>query len=227
MLDGLKEFELATRGAESMLRAGTISFAFVYIHPLRDGNGRIHRILVNDTLLRDGAIPDATILPISASITHSVKWHVDYDRTLEIFSRPLLKRYGEFCEFGAMTIAVDGTRTNFKFSAYEEARPAWRYPDLTEHALFVARLIEHTIMTQMADEAQILRSFRTALDHMKDVIEMPDVDANRIIRALKENAWEASGKLRKEYPILDDKTTRERLINAVRGAFENPSTPSA
>ena len=42
MLDGLKAFEAATRGAESVARAAVLAFAFVYIHPMRDGNGRIH-----------------------------------------------------------------------------------------------------------------------------------------------------------------------------------------
>lgn len=29
------------------------SFGFVYIHPLADGNGRVHRFLINDVLRRD------------------------------------------------------------------------------------------------------------------------------------------------------------------------------
>jgi hypothetical protein len=119
-----------------------------------------------------------------------------------------------------MTVAPDGTRTNFQFGAYDEARPAWRYPDLTEHILYVAHLIEHTIMTQMAEEAMVLLNFRTALERMKEVIEIPDLYANRIIRSLLENTWEASGKLRKEFSFLDDGKIREPLIFAVRSAFK-------
>ena len=40
-----------------MARAGIISFGFVYIHPMVDGNGRISRFLINDVLRRDGAVP--------------------------------------------------------------------------------------------------------------------------------------------------------------------------
>lgn len=220
MLAGLREVEESTRGMESILRAAVLSFGFVYIHPLRDGNGRIHRILVNDTLVRDHCIPDAVILPVSASITHSVRFRADYERTLEVFSRPFLRRFGSRCRFGEMTTAPDGTRTNFHFDAYDEAGPAWRHPDLTEHAIYVARLIEHTILTQMADEAKILLSFRIALERMKDVVEIPDPQANRIIRSLKENGWKVSGSLRKEHDWLDDAVIRERIVEAVRSAFE-------
>ena len=51
LLEGLKAFELATQGAEPLARAAAIAFAFLYIHPMRDGNGRIHRFLINDTLI--------------------------------------------------------------------------------------------------------------------------------------------------------------------------------
>lgn len=220
LLAGLSTFEEATRGTESSLRAAVLAFAFIYIHPLRDGNGRIHRILINDTLLRDRAIPDLIILPVSASITQSVQLRADYERVLELFSAPLMMRYADRYRFGEMTVAPDGTRTNFIFDAYEEALPAWRYPDLTEQALYVSQLIEHTITVQMAEEAMILLHFRTALERMKDVLEMPDPDANRIIRSLKENAWQVTGKLRKEYPFLEEDDLRERLTTVIREAFE-------
>lgn len=220
MLAGLREAERSTRGVEAVLRAGVLSFGFVYIHPMRDGNGRIHRILINDTLVRDRCIPDAVILPVSASITHSVRLRADYERILEVFSRPFLRRFGARCRFGEMTTAPDGTRTNFHFDAYDEAGPAWRHPDLTEHAIYVARLIEHTIQTQMAEEAKILSSFRIASERMKEVIEVPNAQANRIIRSLKENDWMVTGKLRKECVWLEDEAIRVRLVEAVRSAFE-------
>jgi Fic family protein len=47
------------------------AFGFVYIHPLADGNGRVHRFLVNDLLRRDGAVPEPMILPVSALIAGS------------------------------------------------------------------------------------------------------------------------------------------------------------
>jgi hypothetical protein len=221
MLDGLKAFEVATRGAESVARAAVLAFAFVYIHPMRDGNGRIHRFLINDTLVRDKAVPDGVILPVSATITSSVDFRAGYDRTLEVFSRSFMRRYATAYRFGEMVAFEDGTRSNFVFDDYQDACFAWRYPDLTEHVLYTGRVVEHTIRTEMADEARVLVTFQLAQERLKDVLEMPSQDANRVIRSVKENGWHVSGKLKAEYPRLEDEVTARRVVEAVQSAFEN------
>lgn len=220
LLDGLKAFELATRGAEPLARAAAIAFAFVYIHPMRDGNGRIHRFLINDTLIRDKAVPDGVILPISATIVSSIDFRARYDRTLEVFSRPFMQRYTASYRFGELVVYEDGTRSNLIFDDYDDAQFAWRYPDLTEHVLYTAQVVAHTVGTEMADEARVLVIFQRAQEQLKEVLEMPDQDANRIIRSLRENGWQVSGKLKKAYPQLDDTHRAERVVQAVRSAFE-------
>ena len=147
-------------------------------------------------------------------------WRVAYERTLEAFSRPFMDRYGAAYRFGETVRAADGTLTNFRFEAEEEALPAWRYPDLTAHALFTARLVRHTLSVGMPEEAQLLQRFQIATQRIKDVIEMPDQDASRIIRSLRENAGQVSNKLAGEYPCLEDDALAARLAEAVRTAFE-------
>ncbi|MBF5007353.1 Fic family protein [Diaphorobacter caeni] len=220
LLDGLKAFELATRGAEPLARAATLAFGFVYIHPMRDGNGRIHRFLVNDTLIRDKAVPHGVILPVSATITSSIDFRARYDRTLEVFSRPFMQRYANSYRFGKLVEYEDCTSSNLDFDDYPDAQFAWRYPDLTEHVLYIAEIVAHTIRVEMADEARVLIIFQRAQERLKDVLEMPDQDANCIIRSLKENGWQVSGKLKKAYPQLDDAHRADRVVEAVRSAFE-------
>ena len=220
LLDGLKAFELATRGAEPLARAAALAFAFVYIHPMRDGNGRIHRFLNNDTLIRDKTVPDGVILPVSATITSSIDFRARYDRTLEVFSRPFMQRYAASYRFGELVVYEDGTSSNLVFDEYDDAQFAWRYPDLTEHVLYTAQVVAHTVRTEMADEARVLVIFQRAQERLKEVMEMPDQDATRIIRSLKENGWQVSGKLKKAYPQLEDTHRAERVVEAVRCAFE-------
>ncbi|WP_372525736.1 Fic family protein [Piscinibacter sp.] len=221
MLDGLKAFEQATRGREALARAAAIAFGFVYIHPMSDGNGRIHRFLINDTLQRDKAIPAGVILPISATITGVREFGHGYDRKLEVFSRPFLRRYDTAHRFGEMLTYEDGVRSNLVFDAYEDANYAWRYPDLTEHVIYTAQLVAHTIRHEMADEARVLVRFQLAQQRIKDVLEMPDPDAVRMIRSIKESGWRVSGKLVNEYPVLDDKALALRVVEAVQSAFED------
>lgn len=221
MLDALKVFEQSTRGREALARAAAIAFGFVYIHPMSDGNGRVHRFLINDTLARDKAIPAGVILPISATITEAREFAHGYDRTLEVLSRPFMRRYDSAHRFGAMVTYDDGVRSNLEFDAYEEANPVWRHPDLTEHVVYTARLVAHTIRHEMADEARVLVRFQLAQRRIKDVLEMPDADAVRMIRSIKEGGWRVSGKLAREYPVLKDGALALSLVEAVQSAFED------
>ena len=66
MLEGLRTLLERTRGLSPVARAALISFGFIYLHPMIDGNGRISRFLINDVLRRDGALPAPYIVPISA-----------------------------------------------------------------------------------------------------------------------------------------------------------------
>ncbi|ERK09089.1 MAG: Fic family protein [Pantoea sp.] len=225
-MTGLNAFDEATRGAEPLARAAVLAFGFVYIHPMRDGNGRIHRFLINDTLIRDKAIPEGVILPVSATITSSLDFRAGYDRTLDVFSQRFMQRYAASYRFGELVTYQDGTPSNFYFDDYEDARFAWRYPDLTEHVLYIARVVQHTVRKEMADEARVLVIFQQAQERLKEILEMPDQDANRIIRSLKENGWQVSGKLQKQYPVLADAGRSERIINAVRSAFEEGNSAS-
>ena len=65
-----------------------VSFGYVYIHPFEDGNGRIHRFLIHDILVRDGIVPNGTILPVSAQILANMG---EYDTVLELLSKLMIQ----------------------------------------------------------------------------------------------------------------------------------------
>src|SRR3546814_897107 len=91
MLEGLREFLERTQGQSPVMRSAVAAFGFVYIHPLADGNGRVHRFLVNDILRRDGAVPEPVILPVSAVIIDDSGERRNYDRALDEVSKPLMQ----------------------------------------------------------------------------------------------------------------------------------------
>ncbi len=84
LLAGLREMLNRTIGLSSVARAALVSFGFVYLHPMVDGNGRISRFLINDILRRDGAIPPPYIVPISATLQRHDLRPLNYDATLEL-----------------------------------------------------------------------------------------------------------------------------------------------
>lgn len=224
LLQGLRQCLAKTRSQSSVLRAAVASFGFVYIHPMADGNGRISRFLVNDVLRRDGAVPAPFILPISATITNTSSAKVGYDRALEQFSRPLMRTYKSSCTFGKDRTYDDGVVSNFYFDRYDDALHAWKFPDLTTHAEYLGEVIQLTIESEMHKEAMYLRSLEQAREGVKNSIEGPNVDIDRIIRSIKETgSWRVSNKLVKQFPALASTSVASNVAKAVRDAF-NPAS---
>ncbi len=224
LLSGLRDFAARTEGASALVRAAVLSFGFVYIHPMSDGNGRISRFLINDVLRRDKAIPAPFILPVSATITSTLVNRRSYDQILELFSRPLMHKYAEAWRFGDEQVAEDGVHFNLQFTAYQDALPAWRYPDMTDHVEYLAQIVRQTIEQEMHKEAGYLRGLRVARERVKQVIEGPDGDIDRIIRSVRENGGKVSNKLIKTFPSLADEALAAELTAAIQTAFTQDET---
>lgn len=219
MLAGLREFDERTCGRSALLRAAVISFGFVYIHPMADGNGRISRFLVNDVLRRDGVVPPPFILPISATIAGSAFTRRSYDQVLEVFSKPLMDRYRMAYRFAQKQTAEDGVEYDLLFDAYDDAGAAWRYPDLTAHTEYLGDVVRATIEQEMRAEAGYLRALRLAREGVKNLLEGPDSDIDRIIRAIRQNGGQASHKLQKEFPLLANAELAAAVARAIAAAF--------
>ena len=221
MLEGLSCHLQRTAGVSSIVRAATAAFGFVYIHPMTDGNGRISRFLINDVLRRDGLLPVPLVLPVSVAIAQNSRSRADYDRILETFSRPLMQHFaGRYC-FANTIVAADGTHYNFHFDGYDDALPTWRYPDLTQHVIYLARILDDTIRQQMRAEAIFLRANDQARQAIKEIIEMPDPDIDRIIRSVRENDGQLSNKLLKLYPLLDQRDElAQQIATVIQEAFK-------
>lgn len=231
MLASLRRFEARTRGASPVARAAAVSFAFIYLHPLADGNGRIHRFLVNHLLTADKVVPANIIVPVSATIAGSAKGRADYDHALEAFSRPFMQVYADAYRFGPKRLCPDGVETNFEFLRTEDAQHAWRYLDLTGQVRYLSGVLRQTVEQEMAQEALALRRYDEARAAIKDLVEMPDPDADTIIRSLEEGGWQVSNKLRKTLPQIfaEDGIFHSRhaqIIAAVRAVFEGAGSES-
>lgn len=228
LLKGMEAVIERTNNASPIVRAAVVSFGFVYIHPLADANGRIHRFLINDILRRDGAVPRPFILPVSATITDNARDRAQYDAVLESFSKPFMARYNEIYEFEQLVRKYeDGISSNFVFTGYDDALAAWRYLDLTGHVEYLAHLIDKTIRLEMRNEANLLRSWDKARTATKEIIEGPNSVIDRIIRSIKENSGRISNKLASEFPVLSDESIANAVLEAITAAFSDspPVTP--
>ena len=90
---------------------------------------------------------------------------------------------------------------------------------MTDHAEYLAQVVQLTIEQEMRKEVGYLRSLRTARERVKQIIEGPDSDIDRIIRSVRENGGLLSGKLLKEFPALADEGLAGEVAAAVQSAF--------
>ena len=216
MLEGIRVFLNRTQGQSPVMRSAVAAFAFVYIHPLADGNGRVHRFLINDILRRDGAIPDPVILPISAVITDDSAERRLYDSVLDQVSKPLMQGIRDQVAFAnTRTQYPDGVVSNIEFTGQDQARPVWRYPNLGPHVVFMSNVIRRTISEQMREESRYLRSHIRARQAIKEVVEMPDHQADRLLRSIEQNEGKLSNVLAKEMPVLARPDIWAAIIEAV------------
>lgn len=219
MLDGLQTFLERTQGQSPVMRSAVAAFGFVYIHPLADGNGRVHRFLINDILRRDGVVMDPLILPVSSLITSDQADRRAYDRILDEISRPLMRSLSGLYAFAPTpTTYPDGIRSNFVFSGDEQARPAWRAPDLTGHVSYLSKVIERTIREGMREESRYLRNHALARSAIKDIIEMPDMQIDRVIRSAEANQGKLSHALAREIPALQEEGVWDAISQAITNA---------
>lgn len=224
MLEGLITFLDRTQGQSAVMRSAVAAFGFVYIHPLADGNGRVHRFLINDILRRDGAIHDPIILPVSSLITSDPSERRAYDRILDEISRPLMRSLTGLYEFAsAQTTYPDGISSNFVFRGDDSARHAWRFLDLTQHVIYLAHVLNRTIGEDMREESRYMRRHALARSAIKDIVEMPDMQIDRVIRSAETNQGKLSNALAKEIPLLEHTGLWEAIVQAIEIAFREDS----
>lgn len=222
MLSGLQAFMDKTQKESPIVRAAVASFGFVFIHPMADGNGRISRFLINDTLRRDAAVPEPLLLPISSTITRSTASRARYDRILEAYSKPIMAIASNDVQFGARKSYPDGVVSDLDFRGFDTLRPAWRYPDLTDQSEYLFHVVHETIEYEMRHQMQAHNAYLHVRESVKNILEGPNEHIDRIIRSIAGTEGQViSGKLRKEFPALDEPSIGSSILDIVRTYTES------
>ncbi len=170
--------KIEKRGYDAVLAAASIAFGFVFIHPFTDGNGRIHRYLINHLLSCMKFSQQGIIFPVSAAILNRMD---EYRNVLESFSQPLL----DFIEW-------EKDRYN-NVVVLNETIDYYRYFDATHQAEFLYDCVNETIEQIIPDEVAYLQKYDEIKRYLDDVFQMPDNMVALLLRFLEQN----NGKLSK------------------------------
>ena len=162
---------------DPILHATIIAFAFVYIHPLEDGNGRIHRYLFHHILAKRKFYPAGMIFPISNAILNEVE---KYKQILENHSAPLM----EFIEWRITT------KQNVE--VLNQTGDLYRFFDCTDACEFIYQCAEITIQQLLPKEIQYLEQFDKTFNDAREIIEMPDHQLKLLLTLIIENNGQLS-----------------------------------
>lgn len=185
------ELSLVRPQVPTLVAAAVISFAFNFLHPFSDGNGRIHRFLLHHVLAHNHFGPEGIILPVSAVILNRPR---EYDQALESFSKPLMERI-EYTLDDRMRMTVTNDTADF-----------YRYIDLTEATAITIDFIRETIETELPAELRFLTAYDEIRREMREVVELPDRVADLFVKLCRQNGGTLSNRKRElpEFALLTD-----------------------
>ena len=206
LMQGLKETALKTSGIYPEVRAAIIAFGFVFIHPFEDGNGRLHRFLIHDILVSDGIVPKGLIIPVSAHMLNHIK---DYDQILEAYSKPLMQfiTYEKNADGGIVVTNPGETESYF------------RYPDLTDHCIYLAQTIHATLKEDMPDELMFIQRYDEVKKELQQIVDMPDKELDLMIMFFHQNKGIFPKRRREQFIKLTDAEISS-MQSAFRKVFE-------
>lgn len=72
----------------------------------------------------------------------------------------------------------------------------------------------------MREESRYLRGHALARAALKEVVEMPDPQADRLLRSIEQNKGALSNVLAKEMPVLREPDVWEDLVGAVQKVYQ-------
>lgn len=202
LMNGLQQSATKTKGIHAGVRAAVLSFGFVFIHPFDDGNGRIHRFLIHDVLHQDGLVPDNLVIPVSAHMLANIG---EYDKILEKYSKPLMQRI-RYQQHSDENITV----TNV-----QEVAGYYRFPDLTDHAIYLLKTLNATMDEDMPEELMFLQRYDEVKKAMQEIVDMPDRMINNMILFLHQNKGVLASRKRNQFAQLNDDE-----INAMEKAYQ-------
>lgn len=162
LMDGLYQtisFFKNDSNFDPIVAASSIAFGFVNIHPFFDGNGRIHRYLINHILsLKKISLPSSTF-PISAAIRHNIE---AYSKVLNAYSEAII-------EF------IDWEETeDLNVKVLSDSDIYYRFFDASEFSLFLYECFEYALKVLIPNELKLTLHFNTFKENIKVQYDMEE-----------------------------------------------------
>lgn len=200
-----------TRCTNWLVKAACVAFGFVYLHPFLDGNGRIHRFLIQHVLARSRLMPGGVMIPVSAVIgKHLQRYH----QVLVGFSQPVNTLWD---------YQRGGDEPTFTRVANSRA---YRFFNADAETLFLHAMIVQAVREEIPQEIFFLNAYDQAFDTLSAELDLPQSTLATLIRNIQGNGGRLSNNIRKKYFQYPDELL-ERVASVVRDAFDLKVPPDS
>jgi Fic family protein len=159
-------------GIDPVLQAAATAFAFDYVHPFEDGNGRLHRCLIHHVLAERRFTPTGMVFPVSSVMLDRLD---DYQDALRAHSGPLMP-FIEWRPTPERNVEV-----------VNDTADLYRYFDGTGVAEFLYACVQRTVDEDLPREIDFLRRHDEALQRIMEAVEMPDRLAEDLVMFIRQN----------------------------------------
>lgn len=203
-------------GIDPVLQAAATAFAFVYVHPFQDGNGRLHRCLIHHVLAERRFTPPGLVFPVSAVMLDRID---AYRTTLQAHSAPLMP----FIEWRSTP--------ERNVEVLNDTADLYRYFDATANAEFLYACVRRTVEEDLPREISYLRRHDQAITRIMEFVEMPDRIAENLVLFIRQNKGALSRRRRDDEfaQLRDDEVEAiERIVADAFDGFDGaPGQPAA
>jgi hypothetical protein len=209
-MHGWESFINDTRRCPDLLvQAACAAFGFVYLHPFLDGNGRLHRFLIQHVLARSPLLEPGTLVPVSAVIGKNIP---TYGALLTAFSRPVTTLWDyRRGDQGPIVIRSPGSR-------------AYRFLRADREVAFLHEMIKQAVQDEIPRELAYLRGYDAAFTQLNDEFDLPQKDLSALIRMIQSNNGTLSLHRRRQYGHLPC-SVLDRIEQVTREMFDAADMP--
>jgi hypothetical protein len=175
----------SSRHVDPLVAAAVTAFGFVFLHPFMDGNGRLSRFLIHQTLCHCGALENGLLLPVSVAMKHE---EANYLEALKDFSKPAR-------DFWNVTW-LDADQMAFKFIGHPSV---YRFWDATRCVEFTLQMARRALEIELREETEFLDRYDRVVKAVNQRFDVRGSDLSKLVMMCLDNDGKVSKHRRKQF----------------------------
>ncbi len=172
-------------GQSALVIGALASFAFVFVHPFMDGNGRLSRFLFHKAVCQSKVLQQGLVLPISMAMKRN---EGEYLQALKSFSAPARRLWN--------VLMIDDEHFEFTFKGDASI---YRYWDATACVEFGLRMAEQSLEIDLRQETNYLQQYDAVARQVNERIDLNSNALSLLVRLCLQNEGRLSSGKRKSF----------------------------